>query len=94
MIATRRWGVQILRDILILGECGKTRILYGANMNSMQLNRYLEYLTTKGFLESRPSEEKGTAVFQITPKGGELLGQLEELLDVLELEDPIAAMIK
>ena len=88
MLATRRWGIQILRDILILGPSGKTKSLYGANMSSMQLNRYLDYLTEKGFLEHKPSEETGaTAAYQVTVKGEDLLKRIQELLRVLEIED-------
>ena len=56
-----------------------------------QLNSYLDYLSEKGFLEQRPPEEAGaTSVFQITPKGEDLLSRVKELLQILELEESIS----
>ena len=47
----RRSSVQVMADILRLGEAGKTEIMYSANMSYRQLQKYLEFLVNGEFLE-------------------------------------------
>ena len=83
MLATRRWGIQIVRDIPIMGGAGKTRILYGANVNSSQLYRHLDHLVDKGFFDLSAKEP---STYEVTPKGNALLEKIDELIDPFEME--------
>ena len=47
----RRSSVQVMADILRLGEAGMTEIMYSANMSYRQLQKYLEFLVNGEFLE-------------------------------------------
>ncbi len=40
----RRSNIQVIADILRLGETGKTEIMYSANMSYFQLQKYLKFL--------------------------------------------------
>ena len=40
----RRSSIEVIADILRLGEAGKTEIMYSANMSYHQLQKYLSFL--------------------------------------------------
>ena len=44
MLTNRRSSIEVIADILRLGEAGKTEIMYSANMSFKQLQKYLEFL--------------------------------------------------
>ena len=43
----RRSALEIISEILGLGEATKTQIMYGSNMSYSQIQRYLEFLWTE-----------------------------------------------
>lgn len=47
----RRSNIEIIGDILRLGRTGKTDIMYGCDLSYYQLQKYLHFLTERGFLE-------------------------------------------
>ena len=81
-INRRRSSVEVIGDILRLGEAGKTEIMYGANMSYRQLQRYLAFLIQDGFLERRMAPNPGVK-YQPTQKGQRLLRSIDTLLDIL-----------
>lgn len=81
----RRANVQIIADILRLGEAGKTEIMYSVNMSYNQLEKYLDFLLEGSFL--RQVEGKRIRVYQTTSKGKRLLLQIDKLVQILEWED-------
>ncbi len=80
----RRSSVQIMADILRLGEAGPTEIQYSANMSYRQLCKYLDFLTQRGFLEHSVAPNPGVK-YRVTEKGDRLLQDIENLLRLLEL---------
>ena len=81
----RRSSVEVIADILRLGEAGKTEIMYSANMSYRQLQRYLSFLTREEFLERRVVPNPGVK-YRTTRKGERLLKSIDTLLDMLDLE--------
>ena len=81
----RRANVQIIADILRMGEAGKTEIMYSVNMSYNQLEKYLNFLLEGSFL--RQVEGKRIRVYQTTSKGKRLLLQIDRLVRILEWED-------
>ena len=77
MFGEKRSGVEILQDILRSAAQGhrKTRIMYGANLSYDMLVKYLEFLTSKGFVELEASSGK----FSVTPRGYEFLHDLDRV---------------
>lgn len=77
MFGEKRSGVEILQDILRSAAQGhrKTRIMYGANLSYEMLVKYLEFLTTKGFVVL----DDETGKFSVTPRGYELLRDLDRV---------------
>jgi predicted transcriptional regulator len=83
---SRRSNIQVMADILRLGEAGKTEIMYSANMSYRQLGRYLQFLTDRGFIEIIKVGNPVTT-YKVNEKGLRLLENIENLLAMLGLED-------
>ena len=74
----------IISEILIAAKddwAAKTQIMYKANVSFNQLQKYLTFLLTKGFLDTMETE-RGLR-YQITEKGFKLLHDYEELRKTL-----------
>ena len=78
----RRSNIEVIADILRLGQMGKTEIMYNANMSYSQLQKYLDFLTERGFME-RVSSETSIATYRTTTDGRNLLKVIEIALDML-----------
>jgi len=78
----RRSSVEVIGDILRLGEAGKTQIMYSANMSYRQLQRYLAFLVQQGFLERRVVSNPGVK-YRTTQKGQRLLNSIDTIMDML-----------
>ena len=82
----RRSNIEVMADILRLGEAGKTEIMYSANMSYRQLQRYLRFLTDRGFIEITKVGNPVTT-YKVNEKGLRLLTNIENLLAMLGWED-------
>ena len=79
----KRSNIELMADILRLGEAGKTEIMFSANMSYLQLQKYLRYLTEGGFLKRVVVPNPGTK-YCVTGKGKRLLRSIDVVLDILE----------
>lgn len=86
----RRSNIEIIADILKIGEngAGKTEIMYSANMNYHQLQKYLNFLLTHGFID-KLTMENSHFNYQTTEKGSKLLESIDNVLEVLEFRMPV-----
>ena len=86
----RRSNIQIIRDMLKVGEngAGKTEIMYSANMSYSQIQKYLAFLIRHGFI-NRLEIGNPTVTYQVTEQGRSLLKSIDTVLEVLELEDTV-----
>ena len=82
----RRSNIEVIADILRLGEAGKTEIMYSANMSYRQLQRYLEFLTQRRFIELVKVGNPVTT-YKVNKKGLELLESIDTLLGMLASKD-------
>jgi len=87
-VGRRRSSIQIIRDMLKVGEngAGKTEIMYSANMSYSQLQKYLSFLISQGFID-RVEVGHPIVTYQVTEQGRSLLKSIDAVLEVLELED-------
>jgi predicted transcriptional regulator len=80
----RRSNIEIIADMLRVGEngAGKTEIMYSANMSYAQIQKYLGFLLSRGFINK---VEVGNPVvtYQVTEKGGELLRNISTIVEIL-----------
>jgi len=82
----KRSNVEVIADILRLGEAGKTEIMYSANMSYRQLQKYLGFLVQRGLLDRIVVPNPGVK-YRPTSKGQELLGRIDSVLRTLEFQE-------
>ena len=82
----RRSSIEVIADILRLGEAGKTEIMYSANMSFRQLQKYLGFMLE---LELITKVEVGNPIvtYRVTKKGLRLLRNIDSILEVLEFRE-------
>jgi len=75
---TRRHKFDIIAEILKLSTNGmkKTQLVYSSNINFNMLNKYLEPLMAKGFIEL------SGGLYYTTPGGFEFLYMYDKLMNV------------
>ena len=84
----RRSNIEIIADMLRVGEngAGKTEIMYSANMSYAQIQKYLGFLLSHGFV-SKVHVGNPAVTYRVTEKGGELLKNIQGIIEVLEFQD-------
>jgi predicted transcriptional regulator len=84
----RRSNIEIIADMLRVGEngAGKTEIMYSANMSYAQLQKYLGFMLSHGFI-NRVKVGNPSVTYQVTNKGGELLKNINYIMEILEFSN-------
>jgi len=82
----RRSSIQVIADILRLGEAGKTEIMYSANMSFFQLQKYLSFLLELRLID-KVTVGNPTVTYRITRKGLRLLKSIDVVLEMLGLRE-------
>jgi len=84
----RRSNIEIIADMLRVGEngAGKTEIMYSANMSYAQLQKYLAFMLNHGFI-NKVKVGNPSVTYQVTNKGGELLKNINCIMEVLEFSN-------
>jgi predicted transcriptional regulator len=81
----RRSDVKIMVEILNISFNGakKTEIVYKANLNFRQAQKYLNFLAKKGLLAANIST-RGRNKYQTTQKGKAFAERYEEIVELVE----------
>ena len=82
----RRSNIQVIADILRLGEAGKTEIMYSANMSYLQLQKYLSLLLQLKLID-KVTVGNPIVTYRVTGKGLKLLRNIDNILQMLELKE-------
>jgi predicted transcriptional regulator len=84
----RRSNIEIIADMLKVGEngAGKTEIMYSANMSYAQIQKYLGFLLSHGFV-NKVKMGNPSVTYQVTDKGGELLRNITAIVEILDLHN-------
>ena len=84
----RRSNIEIIADMLRVGEngAGKTEIMYSANMSYSQIQKYLAYLLSHGFI-NKVQVGNPMVTYQVTGKGVELLRNIDSIVETLEFRN-------
>ena len=82
----RRSSLEIIADMLRLGEAGKTEIMYSVNMSYFQLQKYLGFLLERGLID-KVALGNPSVTYRVTIKGLEVLRAIDGLLESLNLRD-------
>ena len=85
MVGRRRSNIEIIADLLRVGEngAGKTEMMYCANMSYHQIQKYLHYLVSQGFIDEVKLDNPGMA-YQVTDSGLKLLRTIDGLIEMLD----------
>ena len=84
-ISNRRSNIEIIADMLRLGEAGKTEIMYSANMSYFQLQKYLNFLLQLKLID-KVTVGNPTVTYRVTKKGLRLLRNIDNIQQMLELD--------
>lgn len=83
----RRSSIEIIADMLRLGEAGKTEIMYSVNMSYFQLQKYLDFMLDRGLID-KVKLGNPSVTYRVTAKGLRLLRSIDVILNTLELRGP------
>ena len=82
----RRSSIEVIADMLRLGEAGKTEIMYSANMSYFQLQKYLKFLLELNLID-RVMIGNPVVTYRVTRKGLKLLRHIDNILEILEFKE-------
>ena len=82
----RRSSIEIIADMLRLGEAGKTEIMYSVNMSYFQLQKYLNFMIERELVD-KVKLGNPSVTYRVTQKGLNLLRHIDEILDTLDLKE-------
>ena len=85
-IEHRRSSIEVIADMLRLGEAGKTEIMYSANMSYFQLQKYLNFLLQLKLVD-KVTVGNPIVTYRVTRKGLRLLRNIDSILEMLELRE-------
>ena len=83
-ISNRRSNIEIIADMLRLGEAGKTEIMYSANMSYFQLHKYLKLLLQLKLID-KVTVGNPIVTYRVTRKGLGLLRNIDNIRQMLDL---------
>ncbi|MFH1382480.1 MAG: winged helix-turn-helix domain-containing protein [Chloroflexota bacterium] len=83
-ISHRRSNIEIIAEMLKVGEngAGKTRIMYNTNMSYAQIQKYLGFLISHGFI-TKMHVGNPSVTYQVTDTGLKLLKNIEGVIQIL-----------
>ena len=82
----RRSNIEVIADMLRLGEAGKTEMMYSANMSYQQLQKYLKFLLELGLVD-KVAVGNPVVTYRVTKKGLSLLKSIDYILEMLEFAE-------
>jgi predicted transcriptional regulator len=87
-VSHRRSDIEIIAGMLKVGEngVGKTEIMYSVNMSYSQIQKYLGYLVSEGFIDTM-NIGNPCVHYRVTEKGQKLLGLMISVKEMLGLDD-------
>ena len=80
----RRSSIEIIADMLRLGEAGKTEIMYSVNMSYFQLQKYLDFMLERRLID-KVKLGNPSVTYRVTSKGMTILRSIDALLETLGL---------
>lgn len=87
-INQRRSNIEIIADMLKVGEngAGKTEIMYSVNMSYSQIQKYLGFLISQGFID-KVNVGNPSVTYRVTDSGLSLLKSINKVREMLGLGD-------
>ena len=84
----RRSNIEIIAEMLKVGEngAGKTKIMYNANLSYTQIQKYLGFLLSQGFI-NKMEMGNPSVTYRVTDNGLKLLESINSLMEMLHLNE-------
>ena len=84
----RRSNIEIIAEMLKIGEngAGKTKIMYNANLSYSQIQKYLGYLISQGFVDKLQLGNP-SVTYRVTQSGLRLLNSISSVIEMLGLNE-------
>lgn len=84
----RRSHIEIIADMIKVGEngAGKTEIMYSANMSYAQIQKYLGFLLSHGFIQKLKMGNP-SVTYHVTDNGTKLLKSINTVMEILGVTD-------
>ncbi len=84
----RRSNIEIIAEMLKVGEngAGKTKIMYNANLSYTQIQKYLGFLLSEGFI-GKMEMGNPSVTYRVTESGLKLLESIDNLMETLKLNE-------
>ncbi len=82
----RRSSMEIIADMLRLGEAGKTEMMYSVNMSYFQLQKYLNFLLERRLID-KVALGNPSVTYRVTRKGLRILRSIDSILEALDLRE-------
>ena len=84
----RRSNIEIIAEMLKVGEngAGKTKIMYNANMSYRQIQKYLGFLMSEGFID-KVEVGNPAVTYKVTDRGLKLLNSINSIIEMLGLDE-------
>jgi predicted transcriptional regulator len=88
IVNKRRSDIEIIAEMLKVGEngAGKTEIMYSVNMSYAQIQKYLGYLLSNGFIDTIKIGNP-CVYYRVTEKGLKLLQLLSSVKEMLGMDN-------
>src|SRR5579863_1664501 len=90
------WGnrgwLEIIDLILAVSEHGalKTHVMYKCNLNSKQVQQYLDFVLNRGLARTEPDPQDPKRTFYITTdRGRKFMKAYDELAEIFALQDQV-----
>lgn len=81
-LGNRRSNIEVVADILHLGEASVGEIMYATKLSHTQMKRYLARLVKLGLLRAVKLSD-GASRYKVTPKAVDLLKEIDYILETL-----------
>jgi predicted transcriptional regulator len=78
--------MEIIADMLRLGEAGKTEMMYSVNMSYFQLQKYLNFLLERRLID-KVALGNPSVTYRVTRKGLRILRSIDAILETLDLRE-------
>jgi predicted transcriptional regulator len=88
IVNKRSSDIEIIAEMLKVGEngAGKTEIMYSVNMSYAQIQKYLGYLLSNGFIDTIKIGNP-CVYYRVTEKGLKLLQLLSSVKEMLGMDN-------
>ncbi len=81
----RRDYMLLIWEILAACPARKADVLKKTSITPPLIMKYIQLLLDKGFIKEKPGISTRSKIYELTPKGEEFLGKLQQVIEMLDM---------